>query len=180
LTPQSTYGTTKAILELLVNDYTRRGVVDGRVARLPTVIIRPGAANAAASSVASAVFREPLKGLEYAVPVSLDTSLAVTGVRTVVEGLIALHEADGRQLGSDRAVSFPSTDYSIEQMIASLERVAGGRSLGPIGMKLDPVVQSIVSSWPRVVDADRASSVGVPAPDELDDIVRSYIDESHG
>ena len=97
LTPQSTYGVTKSVLELLVADYSRRGAIDGRVARLPTVIVRPGVANAAASSVASAIFREPLAGRPYQVPVTEDTRMAFTGARTAVEGLIALHEVSGDQ-----------------------------------------------------------------------------------
>jgi len=177
LMPQSTYGMTKAVLELLVNDYTRRGLIDGRTARLPTVIIRPGAANAAASSVASAVFRDLLKGLDYTVPVSLETRMAVGGVRTVIEGLIALHEADGVQLGGDRAVTFPSTSYSIAEMIGSLKRVARGRHLGSITVKPDAVVQAMVSSWPTSIDSSRAASIGIPAPDDLDSVIRAYIDE---
>jgi D-erythronate 2-dehydrogenase len=177
LTPQSTYGMTKAILELLVADYTRRGLIDGRVARLPTVIIRPGAANAAASSVASAVFREPLAGRPYEVPVAGDTRMAVTGARTAVEGLIALHEADGAQLGTDRTVCFPSLSCSIQEMIESLHRACGDRALGPISWSPDPVVQAIVSSWPHLVEAHRATAIGVPPPDELDRIVRDAADE---
>src|SRR5581483_5668067 len=92
LTPETTYGTTKAILELLVNDYTRRGFLDGRAARLPTVIVRPGAPNSAASSFASSVFREPLAGKPCVLPVGLETRMPVIGHRTVAASLIALHE----------------------------------------------------------------------------------------
>ena len=172
LLPQSSYGVTKAVLELLVNDYSRRGHIDGRVARLPTVIIRPGAANAAASSVASAVFREPLAGRPYDVPVTPETRMAVSGVRTVIEGLIALHEGDGVQLGVDRAVSFPSLSCSIREMIDALNRVCGDRALGPIGWRPDPAIQAMVSSWPHLVEARRAAELGVPRCDGLDTIVR--------
>jgi nucleoside-diphosphate-sugar epimerase len=172
LTPRSTYGMTKAILELLVADYSRRGTIDGRVARLPTVIVRPGAANAAASSVASAIFREPLAGRPYRVPVTEDTRMALTGARSVVEGLIALHDVNGVQLGNDRAVCFPSRAASIREMVECLERVGEGRALGPISWAPDPVTQAIVSSWPHDVDAARAVAAGVPAPDDLDRIVQ--------
>jgi nucleoside-diphosphate-sugar epimerase len=172
LTPQSTYGMTKAILELMVADYSRRGAIDGRVARLPTVIVRPGAANAAASSVASAIIREPLAGRPYQVPVTEDTRMAFTGARSAVEGLIALHEVSGAHLGNDRSVCFPSRAASIREMVECLQRVAEGRRLGPIGWDPDPVVQAIVSSWPHGVDAARAIAVGVPVPDELDRIVQ--------
>jgi nucleoside-diphosphate-sugar epimerase len=172
LTPQSTYGMTKAILELLVADYSRRGTIDGRVARLPTVIVRPGAANAAASSVASAIFREPLAGRPYQVPVTEDTRMAFTGARSAVEGLIALHELSGAQLGNDRTVCFPSRAASIREMVECLQRVGEGQPLGPISWTPDPVTQAIVSSWPNDVDAARAIAAGVPVPDELDRIVR--------
>lgn len=172
LTPQSTYGMTKSVLELLVADYSRRGAIDGRVARLPTVIVRPGVANAAASSVASAIFREPLAGRPYQVPVTEDTRMAFTGARTAVEGLIALHESSGAQLGDDRSVSFPSRAASIGEMVECLQRVGHGRRLGPLSWSPDPVVQRIVSSWPHRIDAARAVAAGVPLPDELDRIVQ--------
>ena len=177
LTPQSTYGMTKAMLELLVNDYTRRGFIDGRVARLPTVIIRPGQANAAASSVASAVFREPLKGIAYEIPVSLTTRMAVADARTVVEGLVALHDADQARLGLDRSVTFPSRPYSIEEMLESLTRVARGCPLGTTTIRPDSAIGAIVSSWPVAVEFDRATAIGIPSPNDLDQIVRAYIDE---
>lgn len=176
LTPQTTYGMTKAVLELLVADYSRRGLIDGRVARLPTVVVRPGAANAAASSVASAIFREPLAGRPYQVPVTEDTRMAVTGVRSAVEGLVALHEVSGLQLGSDRAVCFPSTAVSIREMVECLHRVGKGRELGPVSWSLDPVIQAMVSSWPHDVDAGRAIATGIPAPDGLDRIVEEAAD----
>src|SRR5262249_56922017 len=142
LTPQTTYGMTKAVLELLVADYSRRGLIDGRVARLPTVVVRPGAANAAASSVASAIFREPLLGRPYQVPVTEDTRMAVTGVRSAIEGLIALYEVSGVQLGTERSVCFPSAAVSIREMVECLHRVGKGRALGPVSWSVDPVVQA--------------------------------------
>jgi nucleoside-diphosphate-sugar epimerase len=178
LTPQSTYGMTKAILELLVADYSRRGLIDGRVARLPTVIVRPGAANAAASAVASAIFREPLAGRPYEVPVTEDTRMALTGVRPAVEGLIALHEVSGARLGTDRSYCFPSTAVSIREMVDCLHRVGEGRALGTLSWRLDPAVQAIVSSWPHEVDSARATALGVPLPDELDRIVQESADSA--
>src|SRR5712692_6811186 len=136
-TPQTTYGTTKAMCELLVNDYTRRGFVDGRTARLPTVIIRPGAPNQAASAFASAVFREPLAGRDYALPVGLETRIPVIGARTVVEGLIRLSEADGEALGDDRALNLPSISVTVGEMVESLRRVAGDRTIGATEIRPD-------------------------------------------
>ena len=123
-TSQTTYGITKTIGELLINDYSRKGFLDGRAARLPTIVIRPGKPNAAASSFASGVFREPLNGEPCALPVTLDTVMPVLGYRSAVAGFIALHEADAEALGDDRAVNLPSHAVTVEEMIAALRRVA--------------------------------------------------------
>jgi D-erythronate 2-dehydrogenase len=173
LTPQSTYGATKAILELLVNDSTRRGEIDGRIARLPIVVVRPGAANLAASSLASAIFREPLAGRDYEVPVPPETRVALTGAQSVIEGLIALHEADGDALGLDRAVSFPSSPFTVGEMAETLHRVCGDRPLGRLSWKPEASVTAIVTTWPSVVDASRALALGVPPTDSLERIVRA-------
>jgi nucleoside-diphosphate-sugar epimerase len=176
-TPQTTYGTTKAIAELLVNDYTRKGFVDGRSARLPTVIIRPGAPNAAASSFASAVFREPLAGVDYALPVPLETRAPVIGVRTAVECLVRLAEVAGDELGADRALNLPSISVTVAEMVESLRRVAGGRPLGEITLAPDPTIEAIVRTWPRFTSSERATALGFPGDESLDAIVRAYIDD---
>ncbi len=113
LTPRTTYGVTKAIGELLVNDYTLKGFVDGRSARLPTVVIRPGLPNAAASSWVSGIFREPLNGATALVPVGYVIPVPISGYRTVVDNLIRLHDAPGEGLGADRAVNLPSIGIKI-------------------------------------------------------------------
>ncbi len=110
VTPQTTYGATKAICELLVNDYTRKGFVDGRSARLPVVVIRPGRPNAAASSWVSGIFREPLNGQECVVPVGPGTRVPISGYRTVVDNLVRLHEVGAQALGHDRAVNLPALE----------------------------------------------------------------------
>lgn len=175
--PQTTYGATKAIGEMLVNDYTRKGYLDGRSARLPTIIIRPGKPNLAASSFASGVFREPLNGEACALPVDLQTTMPVLGYRSVVEGFIGLHEADGADLGTDRAVNLPSLSVTVEEMIAALRRVAGDRPLGPITVEPDPVIQAIVATWPTATEWDRAAALGLPVEADLDEIVRAYIED---
>ncbi len=175
LTPQTTYGATKAICELLVNDYTRKGFIDGRTARLPTVIIRPGAANAAASAFASAVFREPLAGRDFVLPVSPETRIPVIGTRTVVECLIRLHEVDGNALGDDRAVNLPSISITVGEMVESLHRVAGDRRIGASEVRIDHEIERIVQTWPLYASADRAGALGLPRDRALDDIVRAYV-----
>jgi nucleoside-diphosphate-sugar epimerase len=176
-TPQTTYGTTKAIGELLVNDYTRKGFIDGRSARLPTVIVRPGTPNKAASSFASGVFREPLNGVECVVPVGEETIMPVSGHRSIVEGFVRLHEADGEALGDDRAVTFPGINVTVREMIEALKRVAGNRHLGSIRFESDPVIERIVASWPTALNFERARKLGLPLDANLDAIVRAYIDD---
>ncbi len=173
--PQTTYGMTKAVGELLINDFSRKGFIDGRAARLPTVIIRPGKPNAAASSFASGVFREPLDGVECVLPVGLDTVMPVAGYRTVIEGFLRLYEADGQALGDDRAISFPALDASVEAMIGSLKRVATDRKLGPIRVQRDPIIERIVAGWPTGSSFERALAHGLPRDPDLDSIVRAYI-----
>ncbi|HEY9547925.1 MAG TPA: NAD-dependent epimerase/dehydratase family protein [Kiloniellaceae bacterium] len=176
-TPQTTYGVTKAICELLVNDYTRKGFFDGRSARLPTVIVRPGKPNAAASSFVSGLFREPLNGETCRIPVSDDTVMPLLGYRAIVGGFIALHEADGAALGDDRAVSLPSFTASVRDLIDALRRVAGTRPLGDIVFEPDPFIQRICDGWPKDASYARATRLGLPRDASLDAIVENYIED---
>lgn len=176
-TPQTTYGITKAICELLINDYTRKGFFDGRSARLPTVIIRPGKPNQAASSFVSGLFREPLNGETCILPVAPETMMPVLGYRSIVEGLIRLHEVAPAALGDDRAVGLPCLAVSVADMIAALHRVAGDRPLGEIQPVPDPFIEAICATWPLDMEFERAKSLGLPRDDSLDDIVRGYIED---
>ena len=180
-TPQTTYGMTKAVCELLVNDYTRKGFLDGRSARLPTVIIRPGKPNLAASSFVSGVFREPLNGEPCVLPVPTDTVMPLLGYRSIVEGFVGLHEVDGAKLGDDRAVSLPSLTVTVADMIAALKRVAGARlpnrPLGEITVEPDPFIQEIVKTWPLDASYERATALGLPREESLDEIVEAYIED---
>ena len=174
-TPQTSYGITKAICELLINDYTRKGFLDGRSARLPTVIIRPGKPNAAASSFVSGVFREPLNGEDFTLPVKPETVMPLLGYRAIVEGIIRLHEVPGDSLGDDRAVSLPSLTVSVQDMIDALHRVATNRKLGAISVAPDPFIETICAGWPQDAYYQRALDLGLPREESLDEIVAYYI-----
>jgi nucleoside-diphosphate-sugar epimerase len=177
LTPQTTYGMTKAIGELLVDDYTRRGFIDGRSGRLPTVIIRPGRPNAAASSWVSGLFREPLGGQEAVLPVDLDTRHPVTGYRTLVDNLVRLHEVSGADIGPDRSVNLPALSVTAREMIDALRAAAPGRALGPIVHRPDPAIQRIFSGWARRSSFDRAAGLGLRADTGLEPIIQGYLDD---
>ncbi len=177
--PQTTYGATKVICELLLDDYSRKGFVDGRAARLPTVIIRPGKPNTAASSFASGMFREPLAGQTCELPVHRAQRMPVVGYRTVVESFIALHEVPAANLGHDRTFTLPSHDLTVAEMIACLENAAGklGIELGPIVDAPDRVIQKIVDTWPVATDASRALEAGLPNVEPLEAIIAGYVED---
>ncbi len=176
-TPQTTYGMTKAMGEQLINDYTRKGFVDGRSARLPTVIVRPGKPNKAASSWASGVVREPLNGVDCILPVPLSTEHPVAGYRTVVEGFVKLHEASSEAIGPDRAFNLPSMAVTVAQVVDALKRVAGNRHLGAITVEEDPFIMKIVAGWPTSTDGSRAVALGLPKDASLDTIIKGYIED---
>lgn len=179
LTPRTTYGMTKAICELLLNDHSRKGHFDGRTARLPTVIIRPGQPNAAASSWASGMFREPLAGQPCALPVRRDQGHPMTGYRTVIDSLIALHDVPESALGDDRAYVLPAHTVTPALAEATLRAVAAARglTLGPIVDAPDARIQGIVSNWPVVIDAARALALGLPPPPPLPTLVEHYLED---
>ena len=179
LTPETTYGTTKAICELLVNEYTRKGFVDGRSARLPTVVIRPGQPNTAASSWVSGIFREPLNGIECVVPVDLDMHIPIAGYRTVVENLIRLYEVGGEALGPDRALNLPALDVTAREMAAALKSVAD-RPLGAIRSEVDPAISAFFRGWAQHSSFGRANALGFARDETVESMVTAYIEDFLG
>jgi D-erythronate 2-dehydrogenase len=173
--PQTTYGMAKSAGELLVNDYTRKGFIDGRSARLAAVIVRPGPPNSAASGFLSGVLREPLSGIDFTLPVSMETRLTVIGYRTVVEGLIALHDLPGAQLGTDRALNLPSLSVTMQDLLDALARVGRERKVGRVQVIPDEFTQRIVSSFPSQARSERADALGLPRDQSIDSIIQDYI-----
>ncbi len=178
LTPQTSYGTQKAIAELLLNDYTRRGFVDGRALRLPTITVRPGRPNAAASSFASGIIREPLNGETAICPVSPETRMWLLSPRTAIECFIAAHDIDGARLGSNRMINLPGLSISVRDMVAALERVAGKDVAARVRWEPDSLIAPMVATWPGELAASRARELGFPRDSDFDDIIRRYIEES--
>jgi nucleoside-diphosphate-sugar epimerase len=177
--PQTTYGMTKAIGEMMVNDYTRKGWIDGRTVRLPTVIVRPGKPNAAASGWASGMFREPLNGEPCLLPVRRDQPHPMTGYRTVIDSFITFAEADEPRLGKDRAYVLPAHRVTPQLAERVIHEVAAERGLrlGPIVDAFDARIQDIVDNWPQQVDGERAVALGAPRPPALKVIVEQYVED---
>jgi nucleoside-diphosphate-sugar epimerase len=177
LNPQSSYGVEKAIAELLLADYTRKGFVDGRVARLPTISVRPGRPNQAASSFASGIIREPLHREPAICPVAPETRLWLLSPRRAIECLVALHDLRGDALGANRNVNLPGVSVSVAQMIETLRVVGGRESVECVRWERNPVVERIVGSWPAAWDTARATSLGLSADASFEAIVRAYVED---
>lgn len=175
LNPQSSYGAQKAIAELLLNDYTRRGFVDGRVVRLPTISVRPGKPNAAASSFASGIIREPLNGESSVCPVAGTTRLWLLSPRKAIESLVAGLELDSAALGSQRVLNLPGISVSVDEMVAALREVAGDEVVKRIVWQPDARVEKIVGSWPGQWDHARAERLGLTGDRSFADVIRAYI-----
>lgn len=178
--PLTSYGTQKAMGELLLNDYSRRGLVDGVGIRLPTVVIRPGAPNRAASGFFSSILREPLVGLEAVLPVPRDTRHWFCSPRAAVGFLTHAGAMDTAPLGARRSLSVPGLSATVAEELAALERVAGPAALRLIREEPDETVARIVAGWPQDFDASRARALGFTGDASFDDIVRQHVEEELG
>jgi D-erythronate 2-dehydrogenase len=175
LNPQSSYGMQKAIAELLLSDYARRGFVDGRVLRLPTISVRPGKPNAAASSFASGIIREPLNGERAVCPVDGETRLWLLSPKSAIEALIAGLEIDRAALGNRPVVNLPGLSVSVNEMVAALREVAGEEAVARIDWQRDERVEKIVGSWPGAWDTTRATQLGLQGDKTFADVIRAYL-----
>ena len=177
LSPQTSYGVQKAIGELLVNDFSRKGFVDGRSLRLPTVCVRPGKPNRAASSFASGIIREPLSGVEAICPVPPEARMWLTSPEAVIENLIAAHDLDASAFGHTRALNLPGLTASVAEMAAALERVAGREVAARIRWQRDDTITRMVLGWPAALETRRAKAMGLRADPDFDTMVRNYMAE---
>ena len=177
VTPQSSYGAQKAIGELLVNDMSRKGFIDGRALRLPTIVVRPGKPNRAASSFASGIIREPLSGVEAVCPVAPATRLWLQSPRAVVANFIVGHEAPAEKLPAFRAINVPGIDVTVAEMVAALRSVAGDAVADRVQWQYDPVIDRIVATWPARFEARIGRALGMRADAGFQDVVRAYIEQ---
>ena len=178
LTPQSSYGTQKAIGELLVSDLSRKGMIDGRSLRLPTITVRPGRPNKAASSFASGIIREPLAGERAPCPVSPQTRMWVSSPGTAIDNLVLGHEAPATAFAATRSISVPGISVSVGDMAAALRRVAGDAVADRIDWRPDPAIDRLVSTWPAAFTAALGRSLGMRADRDFDAIVAAHIEDS--
>ncbi|SMQ75579.1 Nucleoside-diphosphate-sugar epimerase [Devosia lucknowensis] len=179
-TPLTSYGTQKAICELLLADYSRRGFFDGIGIRLPTIVVRPGAPNKAASGFFSGIIREPLNGIETVLPVDDSVRHWFASPRSAVGFLVLASSIDTTPLGQRRNLTMPGLSATIAEELAALERFGGTRALGLVRREHDPVISRIVAGWPQNFDARRALDLGFRAETNFDDIVRAHIEDEMG
>ncbi|MBI5319106.1 D-erythronate dehydrogenase [Bradyrhizobium sp.] len=180
-TPLTSYGTQKLICELLINDYTRKGMLEGISIRLPTICVRPGKPNKAASGFFSNIIREPLAGQEAVLPVSEDVRHWHATPKSAVGFLVHAATMDLSTVGARRNLSMPGLSVTVGEQIAALERVAGKNVVSRIKRVPDPAIISIVDGWPRNFSTDRALKLGFTTAEKtFDDIIRIHIEDELG
>lgn len=177
LNPQTSYGAQKAAGELLVTDYSRKGFIDGRGLRLPTVTVRPGKPNAAASSFMSSIFREPLQGEEANCPVSEDYPIWNSAPRTVVANLVHAAEVPEEDWGQNRCLAIPGQTNTVREMVEAMTKVAGSNAAGLITWKPDPFVQKICDGWRAHLSPAKALRLGFHQDKSFEDNIRWFLDD---
>jgi nucleoside-diphosphate-sugar epimerase len=178
--PLTSYGTQKAICELLLADYSRRGFLDGIGVRLPTICIRPGLPNRAASGFFSNILREPLVGREAVLPVSDDVRHWFASPRAGVGFLVHAACIDLASLGWRRTLSLPGVSATVGDQLAALRRIAGDKALRLVRREPDETIRRIVESWPRTFDPQRALALGFKAENSVDEIIRAHVEDELG
>lgn len=173
--PQTSYGVQKAICELLLSDYSRKGFIDGRGLRLPTISVRPGKPNKAASSFASGIIREPLNDVDTVCPVTPDMHLWLLSPRQAVECMIRAHELGAESFGQNHILNLPGVTVTVGEMVETLGRIAGPAATRKIHWEANPAIQRIIGTWPTRWDTRRAEMLGFKGDHDFESIVRAYI-----
>ena len=180
LSPQTSYGSQKAAVELLIHDYSRRGFVDGRALRLPTVVVRPGRANAAASSFASAIIREPLEGRNYVCPVAKETAVWLLSPRRTVESFLHAASLSAEAFGMSRALALPGMTIRVGDIVSILRETAGDRVAARLTFEPDPFIEKIVYGWATRFRPERALALGFRPDDDFHSVVEAFIEDDLG
>jgi nucleoside-diphosphate-sugar epimerase len=175
--PQGSYGAQKVCCEYLVTDYSRKGYIDGRSVRLPTVSVRPGKPNLAVSSFASGIIREPLNGQTAICPVGRETALWLLSPGKAVESLIHAAELPSSAWGTKRVLNLPGITAVVGDMIDSLRRIAGDKVADLIQMRPDPAIEALILSWPARFTTERATKLGFTADENAESLIRGYMSE---
>jgi nucleoside-diphosphate-sugar epimerase len=170
--PRTSYGSHKAIAELLINDYTRKGFIDGRSLRLPVVLTRPGVPSTVVSDRVAAILREPLRGKDVVCPLDPTTRIPVASVQRVAQALIAIHDLPPSAFGDMRAMNLPSLSVTIGEMVAAVER---RKPVGKITYAKDPILQAIADDWPKRFISERASKHGIGADASIDEVIEHFL-----
>lgn len=176
--PQSSYGVQKVIGEQLLADYTRKGFLRGRAVRLPTVSVRPGRPNGAASGFLSGIIREPLTGQRAVCPVDAETEVALISPGRAIEGLLCAAASSEDAWGGRSAVTLPALTVTVADMVAALEQAAGPQASALIDWVPDPAVARLVASWPARIRAGRAGRLGLTEDPDFGSIIGRYMAES--
>lgn len=174
--PESSYGTQKLMIEFLINDYSRRGLIDGRAVRLPTVFVRAGAPTAAASSFVSGIVREPVKGIEAELPVDPKIGIWLTSPRTLAANLVHAVKVPKEKFGHFRQVLLPGYTATSGEILDALEKVAGRETRALVKEKRDEGTERIVLSWPAKYDTTRAKELGFSEDVGLEQTIRDFIE----
>ncbi|MEO5863081.1 MAG: D-erythronate dehydrogenase [Burkholderiales bacterium] len=174
-TPQTSYGAQKVIGEYLVSDYSRKGFLDGRSLRLPTIVVRPGKPNLASTSFASGMFREPLNGVVCECPVDDSVEMLVLSPKKVLDAFVHAHDLPASAWGANRAISLPGITFSVKDGVEALRRIAGDKVAARVVFKPVERIQNMIKTFPARCKTDRAIRLGFKADSDIETIIRDYI-----
>ena len=175
LTPQTSYGSQKSIGEFLLRDYTRKGYLRGTAVRLPTICVRTGLPNKAASTWASSVVREPLTGVDVVCPVTPETIMVVLSPRKTVDAFMKLHDLPPDAFGPGRTLLLNGINVTARQLEQAVATHAGNRKVGKVVWQHDPAIQAICNGWPQGISSERSRKLGFEMDKDLDEVVRNFI-----
>ncbi|MCC7046548.1 MAG: SDR family oxidoreductase [Alphaproteobacteria bacterium] len=177
MTPQTSYGAQKAMGEFMINDMSRKGFIDGRALRLPTIVVRPGKPNKAASTWASSIIREPLQGDTVECPVDPSTEMYVLSPRRMVESFLHAHDLPAERFGFSRALFLPGLTIPVTAMLEGLKKAGGQGAVDKVKFVPDANIRRIVAGWPMRFNPARAKSLGFKADDNFDQIVQAFVED---